>query len=62
MFKAEVVITRTARQNEANGNGYFDTPAEVIKTELLAVTLSADEIENLKAKIHAHVGLVGIGE
>lgn len=57
-FTATVVVRHHKAQKQANGNGYFDDPAEVFDGELLSVTLRSDSLEGLKAKLHAHIGLV----
>lgn len=62
VFTAEVTIKRSSTTKRANERGYFDAAAEIVKTELLDVTLTASSIESLKAKVHAHVGLVEVEE
>lgn len=57
-YEAFVTIKRRRVTKTANGNGYFDDPAEQTERILLDAKLTADSLESIALKVKQHTDLV----
>lgn len=57
-YEAFVTVKRRRVTKTANGNGYFDDPAEQSERVLMDIKLSAGSLESITLKIKQHTDLL----